>query len=215
MELLRKKPSVYHYRYDSTLLGDENFLRGFIDTFSIGENSFRILCDSTPGKELLLQKKSGDGWEDNLYSYYGVQGYNRETDVNRDGWPDFVFFNRSDCNAYLYNSVKKKFNFYPVNLSLVFDFYDSTRNLYHQEWARDDGSFCTQLFGYRDSLLHFLYSAYMTRDIPAENGRKPFRLYRCENGKMKDTVFIRNCTADTPFSSVSMNDFWKKINPQQ
>lgn len=210
----QKKPSAYHYRYDSTLAGDENFLQGFIDTFSIGANSFRILCDSTPGRELLLQKKIGEGWDDNLYSYYGVQGYNREADVNNDGWPDFVFFNWKDCNAYLFDSVKRKFNFYPVNLSLVFYCFDSTRNLYHQEWARDDGSFCTQLFGYRDSSLYYRYSAYMAKDIPAPKGQKSFRLYRCENGKMKDTVFLRNCTADTPFSSVSMNDFWKRINPE-
>lgn len=212
--LYNKKPSDYHNHYDSTLSPDENFFSGYIDTFSIGDCSFRILCDPDPGKELLLQKKTGDNWEDNLHTYFGVQGYNREFDVNKDQYPDFVFFNRTDCNAYLYNPAKQKFNFYPVNLSMVFDMYDSSRNIFHQEWDFDNGTFCTQLYRYRDSLLYFMYSAYKSPEIPMEGTQKQFRLYRCENGKMKDTVFLRIAYADSPFSSISMNEFWKKNCPE-
>lgn len=213
-ELLKKKPAAYHYSYDSTKSGEENFIAGYMDSFSIGETTFRILCNPDPGKELLLQKKKGDTWEDNLYSFYGIQGYTRSFDVNLDRYPDFVFLNRFDFNAYLFDSVKKRFNFYPVNLSLVYGLFDSSRNIFHQEWDCNDDKFCTQLFRFRDSLTFYLYSAYKSPEVPVEGTRKPFRLYRCENGKMRDTVFLRTCYADSPFSSVSMQEFWKRNCPK-
>jgi hypothetical protein len=215
LAIFKKKPDSYHFRFDSTRSEAENFVSGYIDTFSIGGTHFRILCDSTPGKELLLQKKEGGIWTDNLYSFFGVQGYNREADVNRDGFPDFVFFNRIDCNAYLFDSVKKRFNFYPVNLSLVYDMQDSVRNIFHQEWFQEEGVFiCTQLYRYRDSLPQYLYSAYPANEIPASGNQKTFRLYRCENGKMKDTLFLRTCKADSPYSAQSMRRFWTEVVPE-
>lgn len=206
--LYNKKPSTYYYVYDSTKKEIDNFFGGFADTFSINGNRFRMRCDPDPSGELIMEVMVNGKWETNFKSYYGVMGCNRKGDVNLDGYPDFSFFNFKDFNTNLYNPKINRFEKYCVTLGITEELLDSTKNIFYDLYWKDVDFIRSAVFTFKDLNLYYYYSL---REMPGLPGDNNFRLYACRNGKLKDTLFLRDLRLTEPVNTENFGLYWKQL----
>ena len=204
------RPTSHTYVYDSSLTDKENFHKGFIDTFSVNGTRFRYYCALEQDKELIMEVFKDGKWEENFYSFFGVMGVQHTVDVNADGFNDFQFFSYVDCNAYMYNDSLKRFEKYPVTLSVHNYQLNPQENSFYELWWNDSNRLSSDVYVYKNLLeARYLYRA--DEQPAAEDGKKRFRVYSCRDGKRKDTVYLKTVYPDSSVSLVHFDRFWKQI----
>jgi hypothetical protein len=203
-----QKPTQYYYTYDTTKTELINFFSGYVDTFSIAGTSFKIFCDPNPTGELEIMVFKNGQWVHNVTSYYGVDGYDRKNDVNNDGFPDFQFYSQINSHIYLYNDSTKSFDDFAGEISLLYGLADSTKSIYYQEWLNTTHAYQSDLLQYKERKPYYLFTFYA---LPTASEDQPYtniRLYKCNNGKINDTVFIREQKIDQQLSTFNAKNFW-------
>lgn len=102
-------PKEYFYQYDSSLGNlSMNFDEGYIDTFSVGENKFRIrAADSSC---CIVEKFYSKEWDENFSFDLSQYGYNKSVDINIDGYNDFVNINKWSDNVVFFDPRLQEFS---------------------------------------------------------------------------------------------------------
>lgn len=209
--LYKKKPNQYYFNYDTTLTEAENFFSGYTDTFSIAGTTFKIFCDPNPTGELEIMMQKNGQWVHNIDSYFGVNGYDRKSDINNDGYPDFQFFSQTNSHIYLFNDSAKCFDDFAGEISLLYAVADSSRNIFFQEWLQTTHEYQSDLLTYKNRKPYYLFMLYTLPKKNNEQLNTTVRLYKCNEGKLNDTLFIKEQTLNLPVEKFNAKQYWNAL----
>lgn len=209
--LYKKKPTQYYFNYDTTLSEAENFFGGYTDTFSIAGTAFKIFCDPNPTGELEIMMQRNGQWVHNVDAYFGVNGYDRKSDINNDGLPDFQFFSQTNSHIYLFNDSTKCFDDFVGEVSLLYAVADSSQNIFYQEWLQTTHEYQTDLLTYKKRKPYYLFTLYTLPKIKADQTNCTVRLYKCKDGILNDTTFIKEQTVNLPVEKFNAKQYWNDL----
>ncbi len=123
------EPKQYYYQYDSSNGSlSLNLDKGFVDTFSTGTGRFRVRAAN--GSCVVEYLKSGK-WESNFNFDLTYYGFDVTTDINGDGYKDFVSEYKRYGDVYFFLPGENKFND-SVNCSTSYDWtlLDTARKIF-------------------------------------------------------------------------------------
>jgi len=106
-EFLKFEPKQYFFQFDSSLESMDNFDRGYVDTFSISKNKFRIRAAN--GECCIVEKLKATTWSKNFYYIISQYGFGISRDVNGDGYFDFISKRNRLSDVYLFDTLAKQF----------------------------------------------------------------------------------------------------------
>ena len=213
-QYLTKKPSHFHFNYDSSKKEIQNYDLGYTDSFSIEGKHYELRLNPLPhtkdGMEM-IQFENGE-WQTNFRDNFGTYGIDRSYDMNNDGFPDFQTFYPGYSWLHLYDSANKKFSKETFPISLNFQLIDSNRNIYYEVWEADTAKIIkSDLYQFEGNYQKFLY-ALTTPVIKSEKGNKRMlRLYQCSHRNLADTVLIKKILVDESKQPFSQQKFWKEF----
>jgi hypothetical protein len=84
--------------------------RGYIDTFSVKENKFRIIHNDSMYDGIVEMYKNKKWIKNVVFDNLGNNNaYNRTQDVNLDGFKDIIWLRKWDTEVFLYNPKLQRF----------------------------------------------------------------------------------------------------------
>ena len=169
--------------YDSSRSLLENVNDGYIDTFSINEQQFRIYLDTAATNDdfYILEKFRENHWVKNTgLGDLGKWGYSRSTDINDDGFPDIQIIYRYYSYFYLYNSTAGRFNDTKLSFSTC-GIIDKSNKIFYSNNHFDQNSF-SDLFTFKNLVPYYFYHLTYIHDKYHDRISKII-LFKCHDGK--------------------------------
>ncbi len=183
---------------------------GYIDTFSIGKNHFRLVHHDTL-YDGIVEKLENRKWILNieLPVLGNHNDYYFNTDVNNDGYPDFVFLWKWTNEIFLFNPQTKKFRSKSFAFTDDWELLDTARGIYCNWYeAKFLHDYKSQLYVFKNNKPHILYYIKFEvegDEIEQEVFRKMTIMKSSGDGKDKIMKVINTNTDDFEYGS-----FWKK-----
>ncbi|MDQ2751800.1 MAG: hypothetical protein M3R72_02130 [Bacteroidota bacterium] len=106
-------PKSYTYDYDFGLPYVENLENGFMDSFTIANTQFRFRISPDTSENCIVEKFENGDWRKNFktdYSAYSEDYGGFLSDVNNDGYEDFIEVYKWEEDAILFNPSTKEFD---------------------------------------------------------------------------------------------------------
>jgi hypothetical protein len=189
--------------------------KGYIDTFSVNNNRFRIIHHDTLYDGIIEKNISGK-WQE-IFNYERLGTHNddyKRVDVNGDKYKDIVFECKWDSRAFLFDPEKNSFDTSLVVLENAWQLIDTANNIYcdNENINREVQS---ELYTFKGKRKVILYRLEFTRQtIEKENDYFVTKrsLFKIGNSS-KDKILISSepmheLVIDYDFDYVS---YWKKI----
>jgi hypothetical protein len=183
---------TFHLAFDSNKTLMENLYNGWIDTFSIDKQKFRLKFDTTSkdyDNTCIEQLKNGQ-WQ-KLFNLYLCSDEYGKDDINKDGYTDFVKFYHARHYTYFYNPLSKTLTdtvcIMPEDNTIIDNEKFVLYNYYEAMYGNTYQS--SQLYTYRQRQPYFFYELLLiTSD---SNDIDKMNLYKYKNGNYDDTVFVK------------------------
>jgi hypothetical protein len=208
------KPRNYFYTYDTSKNEIENFSSGYVDTFSVAWTNFQLLSNPDTLGDLELQVMRNGKWRTNLKLGYGINGNEAATDVNQDGFNDFVSSLLRGNAVYLFDSARKEFHSEPVSFAFEWAVIDSTQKLYSNNYSGHD-YYETDLFKLDGFQQTFFYTAPIEYFIGDNEETITLKLYKVRNNSFEDTTFLFQKKFNMLRSEFNYEQFWTKLLKEQ
>jgi len=211
-------PGMPGYRYfDSTMSHNDTI--NYVDTFSVDGRQFRVVYsydDSTDNTDnTKLEQLSGSEWQHMLTFFTSMHsGYTRTSDVNGDGYPDFLERWHYGSNAHFYLPAKKTFGT-AVSFELMdWQLIDTARNIYCQNFNIKGHQEKSMLYTFDGVKPVILYTMEFEDDTAAGNPHvyKSMSLYKTVPG-YKDSSILVNTTQIKPEDETDefeYDDYWRR-----
>jgi hypothetical protein len=202
--LPEEKEIVYHEKYDSSLSEKGNLYEGWIKTFKLDGNSFRLRYDSS----MLVEKLVKNAWVKNAEFDIHDQ-FEMDWDYNNDGYYDIYSQAQGWNYVNFYNPSTKKFS---KQFQLPGDgdlMIDAARKLYinFREPYHGCNNYVSQLFNYSNSEPNILYT--LEGETPCNADTiLIMKLYRYN--QKNDSLILLRSFKPRNIRKFGYVDFWKK-----
>ncbi|MBN9296341.1 MAG: hypothetical protein J0I41_04975 [Filimonas sp.] len=197
---------VYHMVFDSSKDVRKNLAEGWLDTFSIDNQHFRLRLDTGAIKNYYaVEQQKGSGWVKLFSPSIGEDEYAR-MDVDKDGYMDFVRFYHSLDYIYFYDPIKKTItnDCYTmpettenINKTIFFNYYEA---MYSNAYES------SLLYTYKNQKPFFYYKLLFIDDD--NSNYKKMNLYKLKNGVYDDTVFVKTIASGDNIK-FDYESYWK------
>lgn len=178
------------------------------DTFNIAGNRFRLLSSKD---SFYLDQWKNNKWQLNLVTDFG-HGYDRNTDYNLDGYPDFTLQGPYFYYTFLFSPDSACFHKKFVSIATENQLYvlDSTQKIFCNNWWTRSAAFSSDLYTFvADTPYVFYKYEVIAKAYPNQFDVKKIVLYQCKNGNRDSALFIRNLQP----GEINRDDFrffWQK-----
>lgn len=197
--------SKLFYRYDSSPgCLSKNFDSGYVDTFSIGKNKFRI--KAADSNYCVVEKFDGTKWRKNFSFELSPYGYDKTKDVNADGYDDFINNFEWSGDVYFFDPEQKKF-LDKSGLSIAQDWklLDTAKKIF---CAFSEGNLTkpaiSQLYTFKNFKIVYLYSLEIIFNQDNNYTIEKEILYKGDKTNIVSEI--------SPAQEISVNDFdYKKF----
>ncbi len=168
---------------------------GYIDTFSVNNNRFRVVLDtSSSGDDVPVEKLVNGQWKKifELYILSMHNDYDRKQDVNNDGFTDIIYSNRQWSEAYLFNKETGSFDTSIVNLASEWTLIDTSHNIYCNTLNVKGDQGNSELYTFKGNKKIILYYLDFDREIDS-NGAKYYpkmTLYKTDDLGKEHTIDV-------------------------
>jgi hypothetical protein len=208
----KKKPDEYYYQYDSSKSDLANYDEGWIDTFSVNGVLFQLLSNpDTTGRQLEMQVYKNGIWQHNFDAGYGTFGIDHKSDINNDGFSDYLCMVIDASWVNLFDKNYNQFSEAPLYISYDFELIDSTNNIYYQVWMKNKSRSISDLYRFIGNDQYYMYRLKQVNQSSTDSTLKMMRLYRCADGKKKDTLFMKNYKLDIGINAFNYKKFWEEL----
>lgn len=191
--------------WDSTF--SYNGSRGYLDTFSIMGNQFRIVHNDTAYDGSVETYKNGK-WSINLlFENLGNHNkYDRTKDVNLDGYKDLIWFKKWETEIYLFNPKLKCFEDSSFVHPKIWKVIDEDKKIFCDFWEHwyVEESY-SELYTFKDGKLKVLFHLKYISDEPKGTKIKKVILYKISDSAKDSKVKEIDVNAEE-FDYLS---FWK------
>ena len=203
------KPDQYYSRFDSNKTEIENYEAGYMDTFSVNGNRFRLYSKKGPGGNLSLDIFRNDAWLEDLQLPFGSYGFSHDTDLNNDGYADFRNSRLRGSEVHLYDPAGQRFHESPVYLAFDWGKVARGRNIYYNNYesANLQVSNVFLLAGFKQS---FLYTSMLYFPTDPSAKQAIIRLYKLFNHNLNDTQFVNEKQVAIPDNGFDYKKYWQE-----
>ncbi|MBL0152984.1 MAG: hypothetical protein IPP93_05680 [Chitinophagaceae bacterium] len=203
------KPDQYYSRFDSNKTEIENYEAGYMDTFSVNGNRFRLYSKKGPGGDLSLDVFRNDAWLEDLQLPYGSNGFSHDTDMNNDGYMDFRNSRLRGSEVHFYDPSRHQFTTVPVYLAFDWGKIDKARNIYYNNYKSGnlEVSNVFLLAGFKQN---FLYTALLNYPTDLSVSKATIRLYKLFNHNLNDTQFVNEKQVAIPGNGFDYKKYWQE-----
>ncbi|MGB5025496.1 MAG: hypothetical protein WBO44_09110 [Saprospiraceae bacterium] len=201
--MLKFEPKNYYYQFDSSFDTLSNFDRGYVDTFSISKNKFRIRAAS--GDCCIVEKLKSNKWSKNFSCYITQYGYDISKDVNGDGYLDFILNWKRMSDVYIFDITTNQF--IDTSFQIVPDWaeIDKSHKLFCNDWELYKISdIRSELYTFAKGQLKVLYYLNFIGDKDEERIKKIILYKATKQGAKK----IREFKVDINEYDFDYKQFW-------
>jgi hypothetical protein len=191
--------------WDSTF--SYNGGKGYLDTFIIMGNHFRVIHNDTSydGSVEIYKNRQ---WTTNLvFENLGNHNkYDRTKDVNLDGFTDLIWFRKWETEVFLFNPKLRRFEDTSFNHPEIWTLIDKDKKIFCDFWehfyVEENHS---KLYTFENNKLKVLFYLKYISDEPRGMEIKKVALYKNSNSKTEIKIKEIEVNADE-FDYIS---FWK------
>jgi hypothetical protein len=204
-------PGDYSYISDTfTYYRPGAYETEYIESFSLNNRKFRLIRDTANSGDYVLQVYSDDQWLANLKLPAPQFCYSAQLDLNRDGLYEFIESERGMAKFHLFDKATGEFNHVPIVFSEDFALLDPERLIYGSN-KREEDSWNIEIFSISGNKKIYLYKIKMALILSPVYTIVNSMVYRCTNGNIADTVFVREDIIHKRNSDFSMNQYMKEL----
>jgi len=205
----KKIPIKFHLRFDLSKTLMKNLVEGWVDTFSIDNQHFRLLVDTTATNyEFCCIEQIKNGKWNKLFNLYLSSDEYMKDDINKDGHLDFVKFYHNRHYIYFYNPVIKSLSDTVCIMPEDYKVVDEGKFIMYNHYGAMYGNTyeSSQLYIYKGIQPYFYYELLLIDNDSSDI--KKINLYKFNNDNEDDTIFIKNIKMgkDIKFNYA---DYWK------
>ena len=200
----------FHLTFDSTKTLMANLYNGWMDTFSIDKQKFRLKYDINKKDydNCCIEHLKNGQWQ-KLFNLYLCSDEYKIEDINNDGYIDFVKFYHARHYIYFYNpSVKNLIDsacIMPEDITVI----DKEKFILYNKYEAMYGNIyqSSQLYTYKQRQPYFFYKLLLiTND---SNNIEKINLYKNKNGNYYETVFVKTIAKGQNLK-FDYKNYWKK-----
>lgn len=204
-------PVVYYLQFDSSKTVRQNLYKGWMDTFSIDKQQFRLLLDTSlipeDHDDFCVEQYRNKHWEKLFNFFLGQDDYGR-FDINNDGYEDFVKFYHDRHYVYRYDPVKKTISsdlfVMPGDVTVLDEGHNILCDYYDAMYGEPYQS--STLYTYRNGIPFPFYQLQLIEGNRAT-------LYSFKKGKWEDSAVVKYVKLERP-KLLNYKSYWKE-NYQQ
>jgi hypothetical protein len=202
-------PSIRHtYFYDSSKTNFENFKIGYVDTFTIHNQLYRIYIVDTMANTGVIQYWNKNEWKI-FRSEFSIYNLDKKFDFTGDGIIDIAFHNLENIDIYPFQIGANNFS----DTAMHFDYFcivDSTKKIYCQSPLTVLALNSCELFAIHNNKPQYLYY-FQASDYNKSNFPNKCYLYKCINGNENNGKLIDSFVPYEDRYGFKYEAYWKEV----
>jgi hypothetical protein len=198
----------YNYSYDSSKTDFENFKIGYVDTFTIYNQFYRIYNVDTIENTRVIQYWNKSEWR-TFQNNFSIYKLDRKFDYTGDSLIDIAFHNFENIDIFPFQIGTNNFS----DTAVHFDFFciiDSTKKIYCQSPLTVYALSYCQLFTIHNNVPQYLYYFQATDYDKFKTPTKCY-LYKCINGNENNGKLIDSFVPFENKYEFEYEAYWKSV----